>query len=555
MLVVIGAVDLLRRWEARAATGQLRQNEGLLASVQTDDPVYELEAGDASKPIVLRSRDGRCTLTATTAQLRVDMGPCGGRALFAISSASGWVVSDHLPWLASAAAADGEGRVAVEESWLGARMLIAPPFIKTTSPYRGVLALPSATSTTLAPGLAARFEVATLPLAAPDLDLRDTVERVVRRYGALAPEHAVLAGGLDSSSLVALAAGVTRVLPITLDLNGQSADRPYVESLSEYLGVERVLVSPRDGARDLAPDLTIHGAPMLWPTSAHVQACVRVARERGIRVVWSGLGGDELFEGTPRGASVLAHEGRVRDAIELASRGAPASRTRAVLRNVIWAGLRSHVPFALSYALSPRAKLPVRRWAREKLRALDDERISRERMERPEWEISRDDKVARYFQWNLYDLFAFDRHLLEHGGGIMRLDPYTDPEIVRAVCSLPEYALIEGGVARAQLRKLVEGRMPEQVRQRTDKASFVEACCETFRAVPIEHWRSLATPTALADLGLVEPRVFRAEFDEFEEDLEGHPFGWIRLWPVLACEAFVRGVADLPGRFPGGASA
>ena len=97
--------------------------------------------------------------------------------------------------------------------------------------------------------------------------------------------------------------------------------------------------------------------------------------------------------------------------------------------------------------------------------------------------------------------------------------------------------------------------MPEDVRLRTEKASFVEACAEVFRSVPRDHWRRLATPTALGDLGLIEPSVFRAEFDAFEADLEGHPEGWIRLWPVLACEAFVRGVAKLPGRFEGAMAA
>jgi hypothetical protein len=170
-------------------------------------------------------------------------------------------------------------------------------------------------------------------------------------------------------------------------------------------------------------------------------------------------------------------------------------------------------------------------------------------MERPEWELSRDQKVKRYFDWRLYDLIAFDRHVFEHASGILRVDPFTEPDVVRAVCSLSEDALVEGGMTRAPLRQLVRGRMPEDVRLRSDKASFVEPCAATFRAVPREQWQSLATPTALADLGLIEPRAFRAEFDEFEADLEGHPLGWIRLWPVLACEAFVRGAAKLPGRF------
>jgi hypothetical protein len=70
-----------------------------------------------------------------------------------------------------------------------------------------------------------------------------------------------------------------------------------------------------------------------------------------------------------------------------------------------------------------------------------------------------------------------------------------------------------------------------------------------WRGVDEERWRSLANPTALADLGLVEPRAFREDFDGFVSNPEAHPDGWMRLWPVLASEAFVRGHCDLPGRF------
>ena len=87
---------------------------------------------------------------------------------------------------------------------------------------------------------------------------------------------------------------------------------------------------------------------------------------------------------------------------------------------------------------------------------------------------------------------------------------------------------------------------------RRDKASFEQACLTMFRSVPVERWRQLATPTALGDLGLVEPRAFRAEYDAFERDIVAKPEGWMRVWPAMACEAFVRGVARLPGRFAGG---
>ena len=195
----------------------------------------------------------------------------------------------------------------------------------------------------------------------------------------------------------------------------------------------------------------------------------------------------------------------------------------------------------------------LRPWAGSRLRTLHAEERSRVRRQRPTWEISRADKVSRFQSWDLYDLLAFDRHLVETAGGVLRLDPYLDPELVRAVTSLPDDELVRGGMPRWPLREAVRGLVPDDVRTRRDKASFERACIAMFVAVPIQRWRRLATPTALADLGLLDPYAFRAEYDAFERDLEALPEGWLRVWPVLACEAFVRGVAKLPGRFEGGA--
>jgi asparagine synthase (glutamine-hydrolysing) len=289
-----------------------------------------------------------------------------------------------------------------------------------------------------------------------------------------------------------------------------------------------------------------------------VQACVRAAREEGIDVVWTGLGGDQLFEGSPRGASSLVWRGRPLAAIALARAFAPRSLTgqaRSIAANVAWASLRRHLPVRLLTAVSRRPpSVMLRPWAGPRLRALEEARIARARRARPPWEISRREKTARSLRADFCDMLAFDRSVLEARGDVLRLDPYMDPEIVRAVASLPDDELVREGIPRWPLREAVRGLVPEEVRLRRDKASFERACIAMFRGVPIERWRGLATPTALGDLGLLEPKRFRDEYDAFEADLAGNPEGWLRVWPVLACEAFVRGVEKLPGRFPGGAS-
>jgi hypothetical protein len=72
-----------------------------------------------------------------------------------------------------------------------------------------------------------------------------------------------------------------------------------------------------------------------------------------------------------------------------------------------------------------------------------------------------------------------------------------------------------------------------------DKASFEPLSHMTFAAAGgFAGLRELLAMERMADLGLVEPREFRAAF---ERVVRGAPTtcGWLGVWPMLAVEGFL----------------
>src|SRR5260370_34936648 len=99
--------------------------------------------------------------------------------------------------------------------------------------------------------------------------------------------------------------------------------------------------------------------------------------------------------------------------------------------------------------------------------------------------------------------------------GHVRREPFLDDQFLRFVATLPPVALPHGNFLRGLLRESMRGLLPDFVRLRETKGGLAPALLETmapmggFRVV--EH---LVDVRLMADLGLVEPGLFRARFNE-----------------------------------------
>jgi asparagine synthase (glutamine-hydrolysing) len=130
------------------------------------------------------------------------------------------------------------------------------------------------------------------------------------------PLGAFLSGGLDSSSVVALAQ--RRIEPEKLQcftigfksreaqIEGMADDLPYARRVAEHLGVDlhTIWVGP-EMVDELAKMVFYLDEPQADPAPINALFISQLARRRGIKVLLSGAGGDDIFTGYRRHYALL----------------------------------------------------------------------------------------------------------------------------------------------------------------------------------------------------------------------------------------------------------
>jgi len=152
--------------------------------------------------------------------------------------------------------------------------------------------------------------------ARADLDERGSVEgtlrhvrdAVERQMVADVPVGAFLSGGLDSSAVVAFARERNpdlqcfTIRQVGGTERGVTDDLPYAERVARHLGVElhTVEVDASRMAGDIERMIWQLDEPLADPAPLNVLYICNLARERGMKVLLSGAGGDDLFTGYRR---------------------------------------------------------------------------------------------------------------------------------------------------------------------------------------------------------------------------------------------------------------
>jgi asparagine synthase (glutamine-hydrolysing) len=139
---------------------------------------------------------------------------------------------------------------------------------------------------------------------------------VHRQLIADVPVGAFLSGGLDSSSIVALARERDpNIRCFTIQAlggaeDGIQDDLPYARRVAEYLKVplEVLQISASRMAQDL-PEMIAHcDEPLADPAPLNVLYISRLARESGMKVLLSGTGADDIFGGYRRHRALMAEK-------------------------------------------------------------------------------------------------------------------------------------------------------------------------------------------------------------------------------------------------------
>jgi asparagine synthase (glutamine-hydrolysing) len=331
--------------------------------------------------------------------------------------------------------------------------------------------------------------------AGPRLDLAAVVEdSVAAHLVADVPVAAFLSGGLDSSIVTALAhRGETSLEAFTIAFRSQDQrleampdDAHYARRMARHLGIRLHEIEIAPDVVDLLPQMVeILDEPIGDPAAINTFLMCRAARERGVKVLLSGMGADELFGGYRKHLACLlgAHYRRlprtlrsrvVRPTVErlpvvVAGRGVRTARWAQ--RFVTFAELPEEEAFRRSYTLYDRDQLGAL-LAPELAPALETVLAGH----RAVYEDNHlDDHVSR--------MCLADSRLFMSGLNLTYSDrasmaastevrvPFIDIEVFRTAFSLPGTSKIRGRTQKAALKDAARAWIPDEVIDRP-KASF-----------------------------------------------------------------------------------
>jgi len=476
----------------------------------------------------------------------------GHRAIFVVAPSRDLVVAcTHLSPLLALLPEPSP----LDRDYLCAFVLGYPPPAEAT-PYSNVRRVPPREAWLIGPGAAPHRWSTSSALLDPELrdggqlalDLRHAIEDAVRRAARGAKRVGVeVSGGLDSSMIFSLAASLVRSGEIPAGPEGIACeyaaplwndDRPYLRSLEDHLGLRVRRVEAGQAAAFARRPMAIDAMPNPWPTFLAIQAMGTIARARGVDVVLTGDGGDEVLDGNPSVFGALARRGEIVRALK------GALRTRGVFYHGPLGRLARFVlrPLAQPYVPKParlafrriRRRLP--RWAGPALlRGISDAPAS----DPPMLTESPGERYARVLRPSVLAWWSLVRHQQEVLNGYAVRAPLLDDDFLRFAATLPPLSLLQGGYLRGLMREAMRGLVPEDLRLRETKGAwcwFVEQTLE--KAGGLSVFADLVDVRMLADLGLVEPRAFKAVFNEARERPAAADYE--ELWRVLSLEAFVR---------------
>lgn len=373
--------------------------------------------------------------------------------------------------------------------------------------------------------------------------LEDSVALELR---ADVPVGSCLSGGLDSSSIVCVAAGLLRsqagaaqhAFSARASVPAYDEGR-YIEEVVRSTGVQsHEVIPPLGDLFRLLPQVTWHQDEPFGSTSIYAQWHVfALARSANVKVLLDGQGADEMLAGYhgffgPYLAGLLRSgrwtqlAGEMRKLQEIHGYG----RLHALSRMA-----DTLLPDALRQLLRPlagrSAAAPPDWLAAEVLQCELADPFARLGGRSPDLrEVSRMQLVASNLPMLLH---CEDRNSMAHG--VEARVPFLDHRLVEFCLGLPDDAKIREGMTKRVLRDAMTGVLPEAVRTRTDKLGFV---------TPEEVWVKREAPTAFREAleravevsaGVVRPSVLNG-FDEVIAGRRRFSHEW---WRVISFGAWM----------------
>jgi asparagine synthase (glutamine-hydrolysing) len=360
---------------------------------------------------------------------------------------------------------------------------------------------------------------------------RELLEQAVRRRVEDADDvWAHLSGGLDSSSVVAIAkmmtgTGARLAGTVTLvDTLGEGDERVYSDAVVRRYGLRNEQVRDYWAWQDDGepPPLTDHPAPM-YPFYARDRRMLDVVRSAGGRVLLSGTGADHYLYGSLDYITDMASAWHVRSAIRELTSWSIATRQS------FWGMSRKYLidPFLPpGMQQEHAAQLPA--WLTERMRT-QGVRMQGVRMQarRAGSRFAHSINFAMDTLPTWLERFPGDETEVRY--------PFLDRPLVEWSLRLPVKQRIRPQQHKWILRQATRDVLPESVRTRTTKGGIDARIMWSLHREKARIDSLLKDPI-LAQLGCIEPELLRREV---EQARRGVPVHNVHLFSALALETWL----------------
>lgn len=426
-----------------------------------------------------------------------------------------------------------------------AQMLVGSAITRERSLYRGAATMAAGTTRVLdASGVSedhAFFRPE--PMEAPPRSLRAAIEigvdvlaRAVR--ARCEGSHAIgvlTSGGLDSTIVAALACracvelGLPRPILFHVSAAGYAADeRPFAQRLADVLGLELVVRDIRE--REVAGDRSLrefHGL-----TAPAFVRLFEAATSRGVRVMLTGEGGDELQFPTGRELDDLLAAKDWRAAARWVGLRGPGIRSR--LRLAMRAGLQGRLPRSvLEERAVARALATLPTWLTEKGRRHAHDAI----VERHAAEFAREHPlphkrtIAAHYAWSSAMTISYQlQNALAARLGVELRHPFFDERVCDAWGALPTSLLVSPELEKPFLRAVCANLLPRDLAFRPPPTDYTRVHRSLWSERFQEKLAGLSERSELVARGLVALQPLLDDLGEEDPRFEALQVLLATLW-------------------------
>ncbi len=381
-------------------------------------------------------------------------------------------------------------------------------------------------------------------------------EAVRCRLRSHQPVGVYLSGGLDSSSVVGIAHMLYReeALPnrgfetFSMLFPGLACDESaYIRDVVRMWGIKCTTVSPEELNAPCYSEL-VHRYQDLpdYPNGATLDPLRTLAREKGVRVLLTGLGGDEWLTGSFYHYADLLRQFRILSLIRQIRWDSRVSGIIfppfPVLRVGLWPLLPQSARQAIKRALRRRDRLPC--WVDPQFarRTQLTERIRQEPLGRRFTSFAQGDLYKKLTNgWQTHSVEMEER--AASWFGLEQRHPLNDRRIVEFALALPEEQRWRRDQPKYVLRQALRGFLPGTVRQRRTKADFSHLFAEALKTQGGER---LFDSMAIMSMGWVDRARVRSMYQQMAQLYLQGDEGYITpvwpLWMVFGIELWFKTV-------------